>query len=140
MNKVIMMGRLCADPEVRYGGANNTAIANFRIAVERRFKRDGEPDADFFLITALGKQGEFVEKYLRKGTKILMEGEIRNNNYTNKDGVMVYQNQIIATSIEFAESKSSQSNNNDYQPQPSPQDNDGFMNIPDGIEEELPFN
>ena len=140
MNKVIMMGRLCADPEVRYGGANNTAVANFRLAVDRRFKRDGEPDADFFLITALGKQGEFAEKYLRKGTKILMEGEIRNNNYTNKDGVMVYQNQIIATSIEFAESKSSQSNNNDYQPQPSPQDNDGFMNIPDGIEEELPFN
>ena len=140
MNKVILMGRLCADPEVRYGGANNTAVANFRIAVDRRFKRDGEPDADFFLITALGKQGEFAEKYLRKGTKILMEGEIRNNNYTNKDGVMVYQNQIIATSIEFAESKSSQSNNNDYQPQPSPQDNDGFMNIPDGIEEELPFN
>ena len=140
MNKVIMMGRLCADPEVRYGGANNTAVANFRIAVDRRFKRDGEPDADFFLITALGKQGEFAEKYLRKGTKILMEGEIRNNNYTNKDGNMVYQNQIIATSIEFAESKSSQSNNNDYQPQPSPQDNDGFMNIPDGIEEELPFN
>ena len=140
MNKVIMMGRLCADPEVRYGGANNTAVANFRLAVDRRFKRDGEQDADFFLITALGKQGEFAEKYLRKGTKILMEGEIRNNNYTNKDGVMVYQNQIVATSIEFAESKSSQSNNNDYQPQPSPQDNDGFMNIPDGIEEELPFN
>ena len=140
MNKVIIMGRLCADPEVRYGGANNTAVANFRLAVDRRFKRDGEPDADFFLITALGKQGEFVEKYLRKGTKILMEGEIRNNNYTNKDGVMVYQNQIVATSIEFAESKSSQSNNNDYQPQPSPQYNDGFMNIPDGIDEELPFN
>ena len=139
MNKVIMMGRLCADPEVRYGGANNTAVANFRIAVDRRFKRDGDPDADFFLITTLGKQGEFAEKYLRKGTKILMEGEIRNNNYTNKDGVMVYQNQIIATSIEFAESKSSQSNNNDYHPQPSPQDNDGFMNIPDGIPEELPF-
>ena len=139
MNKLIVMGRLCADPEVRYGGANNTAVANFRLAVDRRFKRDGEPDADFFLITALGKQGEFAEKYLRKGTKILMEGEIRNNNYTNKDGVMVYQNQIVATSIEFAESKSSQSNNNDYHPQPSPQDNDGFMNIPDGIQEELPF-
>ena len=139
MNKLIIMGRLCDDPEVRYGGANNTAVANFRIAVDRRFKRDGEPDADFFLITALGKQGEFAEKYLRKGTKILMEGEIRNNNYTNKDGVMVYQNQIVATSIEFAESKSSQSNNNDYQPQPSPQDNDGFMNITDGIPEELPF-
>lgn len=138
MNKLILMGRLCDDPEVKYGGANNTAVANFRLAVERRFKRDGEQDADFLLITALGKQGEFVEKYLRKGTKILMEGEIRNNNYTNKDGVMVYQNQIIAHSIEFCESKNAQNNN--FQPQPSPQDNDGFMNIPDGIDEELPFN
>ena len=87
MNKLIMMGRLCADPEVRYGGANNdTAVANFRIAVDRRFKRDGDPDADFFRITALGKQGEFAERYLKKGTKILLEGEIRNNNYTGKDG------------------------------------------------------
>ena len=141
MNKLIMMGRLVADPEVRYGGANNTAVANFRIAVDRRFKRDGEPDADFFLITALGKQGEFAEKYLRKGTKILMEGEIRNNNYTNKDGVMVYQNQIIATSIEFAESKSSQSNNNDYQPQPAPSNDNSWMNIPDDLDDSsLPFN
>ena len=139
MNKLIMMGRLVADPEVRYGGANNTAVANFRIAVDRRFKREGEPDADFFRITALGKQGEFAEKYLRKGTKILMEGEIRNNNYTNKDGVMVYQNQIIATSIEFAESKSSQSNNNDYQPQPAPSVDMGFMNI-DTDMDSLPFN
>lgn len=136
MNKLLLMGRLCADPEVRYGGANNTAVANFRIAVDRRFKREGEPDADFFLITALGKQGEFAEKYLRKGTKILMEGEIRNNNYTNKDGVMVYQNQIIAHSIEFCESKSSQQNAQE-RPQPS---NGEWMNIPDGVDDELPFN
>lgn len=140
MNKLILMGRLCDDPEVKYGGANNTAVANFRLAVERRFKREGEQDADFLLITALGKQGEFSEKYLRKGTKILMEGEIRNNNYTNKDGVMVYQNQIIAHSIEFAESKSSQSNNNDYQPQPAPSNDNSWMNIPDGVEDSLPFN
>ena len=141
MNKVIVMGRLCADPEVRYGGANNTAVANFRIAVDRRFKRDGEPDADFFLITALGKQGEFAEKYLRKGTKILMEGEIRNNNYTNKDGVIVYQNQIIATSSEWAESKSSQSNNNDYQPQPAQSNDNSWMDIPDNLDDSsLPFN
>lgn len=142
MNKLIMMGRLVADPEVRYGGANNTAVANFRIAVDRRFKRDGDPDADFFRITALGKQGEFAEKYLRKGTKILLEGEIRNNNYTNKDGNMVYQDQIIANSIEFAESKSAQSNNGFASEAPAPNTSagDGFMNIPDGIEEELPFN
>ena len=143
MNKLIMMGRLVADPEVRYGGANNTAVANFRIAVDRRFKRDGEPDADFFRITALGKQGEFAEKYLRKGTKILLEGEIRNNNYTNKDGNTVYQDQIIANSIEFAESKSAQANNAGFAPEmpaPNASAGDGFMNIPDGVEEELPFN
>lgn len=143
MNKLIMMGRLVADPEVRYGGANNTAVANFRIAVDRRFKRDGEPDADFFRITALGKQGEFAEKYLRKGTKILLEGEIRNNNYTNKDGNMVYQDQIIANSIEFAESKNAQANNAGFAPEmpaPNASAGDGFMNIPDGVDEELPFN
>lgn len=142
MNRLIMMGRLVADPEVRYGGANNTAVANFRIAVDRRFKRDGEPDADFFRITALGKQGEFVEKYLRKGTKILLEGEIRNNNYTNKDGNMVYQDQIVANSIEFAESKNAQANNGFAPEAPAPNANvgDGFMNIPNGIDEELPFN
>ena len=143
MNKLIMMGRLVADPEVRYGGANNTAVANFRIAVDRRFKREGEPDADFFRITALGKQGEFAERYLRKGTKILLEGEIRNNNYTNKDGNMVYQDQIIANSIEFAESKNAQANNGGFAPEmpaPNASAGDGFMNIPDGVEEELPFN
>ena len=141
MNKVILIGRVVRDADIRYSqGASSTCIARYTLAVDRKFKQEGQPTADFINCIAFGKLGEFAEKYLRKGTKILMEGEIRNNNYTNKDGVMVYQNQIIATSIEFAESKSSQSNNNDYQPQPSPQDNDGFMNIPDGIEEELPFN
>ena len=146
MNKLFMMGRLVADPEVRYGGANNTAVANFRLAVDRRFKRDGEPDADFFRITALGKQGEFVEKYLRKGTKVIIEGEIRNNNYT-KDGQTIYSDQIIANSIEFAESKSAASNNGGSMGYSAPSNNaptmdsgSGFMNIPDGIDEELPFN
>lgn len=144
MNRLIMMGRLVADPEVRYGAANGSAVANFRIAVDRRFKRDGDPDADFFRITAFGRQAEFAEKYLRKGTKILLEGEIRNNNYTGKDGNMVYSDQIIANSIEFAESKNAQSNNGfggDMGiPAPNTNAGDGFMNIPDGIEEELPFN
>lgn len=144
MNRLIMMGRLVADPEVRYGAANGSAVANFRIAVDRRFKRDGDPDADFFRITAFGRQAEFAEKYLRKGTKILLEGEIRNNNYTGKDGNMVYSDQIIANSIEFAESKNAQSNNgfggDMGTPAPSTNAGDGFMNIPDGIEEELPFN
>ena len=138
------MGRLTRDPEVRYGGANNTAVARFSIAVDRRFKRDGEPDADFFNCVSFGKQGEFVEKYLRKGTKIVLDGELRNNNYTNKDGQMVYAMDIVTNNVEFAESKAAAANNggfvaNDNQA-PNTSAGDGFMNIPDGIEEELPFN
>ena len=85
MNNVIMMGRLTRDPEVRYGGVNNTAVARYAIAVDRRFKQEGQPDADFFNIVSFGKQGEFVEKYFRKGTKIVIGGELRNNNYTNNN-------------------------------------------------------
>lgn len=143
MNKVILMGRLTRDPEVRYGGENNTAVARYVIAVDRRFLREGEPSADFFNVVTFGKAAEFVEKYLRKGTKIVVEGEIRNNNYKNKDGEMVYGIQIVTSNIEFAESKSAQNNNNTgaeaAEPGPAPE-GDGFMNIPDGIEEELPFN
>ncbi len=142
MNKIILMGRLTRDPEVRYGGANNTAVARYAIAVDRRFKREGEPDADFFNLVTFGKQGEFVEKYLRKGTKIVVEGELRNNNYTNKDGQMVYNVEIVTSNIEFAESKSAQANSGFVSEAPAPNTSagDGFMNIPDGIEEELPFN
>ena len=141
MNRIILMGRLTRDPEVRYGGVNNTAVARYSIAVARRFKREGEPDADFFNLVSFAKQGDFVEKYLRKGTKIVVEGELRNNNYTNKDGQMVYNVEIVTSNIEFAESKSAQTNNtqDEYVPDPMP-DGDGFMNIPNGIEEELPFN
>ncbi|MCF0130938.1 MAG: single-stranded DNA-binding protein [Pseudobutyrivibrio sp.] len=142
MNKVIMMGRLTRDPEVRYGGANNTAVARYSIAVDRRFKRDNEPTADFFNCVSFGKQGEFVEKYLRKGSKVLVEGELRNNNYQNKDGQMVYNVEINVANVEFAESKNSQGGSGDFGGgfAPSAAANDGFMNIPDGIEEELPFN
>ncbi|MCR5055038.1 MAG: single-stranded DNA-binding protein [Lachnospiraceae bacterium] len=142
MNKIILMGRLTRDPEIRYGAQNNTAVARFSIAVDRRFKREGQPTADFFNCTAFGKQGEFVEKYLKKGTKILLDGELQNDNYTNKEGQMVYGMQIIANSIEFAESKNAQGGGSDYaQPDMAPAGDagDGFMNIPDGIEEELPF-
>ena len=140
MNKVIMMGRLTKDPEVRYGGANNTAIARYTIAVDRRFKREGQPTADFFNCTSLGKQGEFVEKYLRKGTKVVIEGELQNDNYTNKEGQMVYGMRIIVSSIEFAESKNGSSTSAaDTSAAPAPDSDDGFMNIPDGIEDELPF-
>ena len=147
MNKVILMGRLTRDPEVRYSqGANATAVARFSIAVDRRFKREGEPDADFFNCTCFGKQAEFVERYLRKGTKILTAGRIQNDNYTNKDGQMVYSVRVMVDEIEFAESKnaSAGSNENGYtggnfnRPAPSGA-GDGFMNIPDGIDEELPF-
>jgi single-strand DNA-binding protein len=135
------MGRLCRDPEVRYGGANNTAIGKFSLAVDRRFKREGQPDADFFNVTAFGKLGEFVEKYLKQGTKIVVEGSMQNNNYTNKEGQKVYGFQVVASSIEFAESKAA-SQQNGYAPQAAPaqQADTDFMQIPEGIEESLPFN
>ena len=139
MNRIILMGRLTRDPEVRYGGANNTAVARYSIAVARRFKQDGQPDADFFNLVSIGKAGDFVEKYLRKGTKIVVEGELRNNNYTNKDGQMVYNVEIVTSNIEFAESKSAQASNTQDEALPDPMP-DGFMNIPNGIEEELQFN
>ena len=135
MNKIILMGRLTRDPEVRYGSSGN-AIGSFSLAVDRRFKREGQPTADFFSVVSFGKQAEFVEKYLRKGTKIVLEGEMQNDNYTDKDGKMVYGFKVIASSIEFAESKSAESRpQNESQSAPD----DGFMNIPDGIEDELPF-
>ena len=115
MNKVILMGRLTRDPEVRYGGANNTAIAKFSLAVDRRFKREGQPEADFFNCTAFGKTGEFVEKYLRKGTKVVLDGEIQNDNY-EKDGVKHYSTQIIVNTLEFAESKKAAEGNGGYVP------------------------
>ena len=151
MNKVILMGRLTRDPEVRYSqGANQTAVARFSVAVDRRFKREGEPDADFFNCTAFGKQAEFIERYLRKGVKVVLSGRIQNDNYTNKEGQMVYSVRVMVDEIEFAESKNASAGNSDggFQggynggnnaPAPSGA-GDGFMNIPDGIDEELPFN
>ena len=108
MNKVIMMGRLTKDPEVRYYGADNKALANFSLAVDRRFKKQGQPEADFFNCTAFAKTAEFVEKYLHKGTKIVLDGELQNNNYTDKNGNKQYAVQIVVNSLEFAESKGSQ--------------------------------
>lgn len=145
MNKIILMGRLVRDPETRYSqGESSTAYSRFSIAVNRRFKRQGEPEADFFNCTAFGKQAEFVEKYLRQGTKVVISGNVQNDNYTNKNGEKVYSVRIIAEEIEFAESKNAQGGGSagGYQPTaPSPQAaDDGFLNIPNGIEEELPFN
>lgn len=144
MNKVIMMGRLTRDPETRYStGDNPMAIARFSIAVDRRFKRNGdEQTADFFNCVSFGKQGEFVEKYLRKGTKVLVEGELRNNNYTNKNGEKVYSMEINVNSVEFAESKNAGSDNSGYVPANPPAgeapDSD-FMNVPDIKDSDLPF-
>ena len=142
MNKVILMGRLTRDPEVRYSqGASQTAIARFSVAVDRRFKRDGEPSADFFNCTSFGKQAEFVEKYLHQGTKVVLVGRLQNNNYTNKDGQMIYNVQVLVDEIEFAESKNASSGNSDggNGSQANANTADDFMNIPDGIDEELPF-
>lgn len=135
MNKVILMGRLTKDSETRYGGANNTAVSRFTLAVDRRFKREGdEQTADFISCVAFGKTAEFIEKYGKKGTKFVVEGRIQTGSYTNKDGQKVYTTDVAVESVEFAESKS---NNSQSQPQT---DNDGFMNIPEGLDEELPFN
>ncbi len=142
MNKIILMGRLTRDPEIRFSqGDNQTAIARFSLAVDRRFKRQGDAEADFFNCTTFGRQAEFVEKYLKQGTKILLTGRVQNDNYTNKNGEKVYSVQIIAEEIEFAESKASQGGGG-FTPSPNPVQaaDDGFLNIPNGIEEELPFN
>jgi len=138
MNKVILMGRLTRDPEVRYGGANNSAVARFSLAVDRRIKREGdEQTADFINCVAFGKTGEFLEKYVKKGTKLVIEGRIQTGSYTNKDGQKVYTTDVVCENVEFAESKSSGNNANQA---PTSDAGDGFMNIPDGIDEELPFN
>ena len=147
MNKVILMGRLTRDPEVRYSqGENSTAVARYSLAVDRKFKRDGEPTADFINCIAFGKLGEFAEKYLRKGTKIAITGRIQTGSYTNKDGQRVYTTDVVVEEQEFAESKSSAAANSGAaytpsRPEPSAAAGDGFMNIPDGVEDEgLPFN
>lgn len=137
MNKVILIGRLTRDPEVKYSqGEKPMAIAKYSLAVDRRFKKDGEADADFINCVVFGKGGEFAEKYLHKGTKIAVTGRIQTGSYTNKDGIKVYTTDIVVEEQEFAERKG----NNQQQEQTTPQpDADGFMNIPDGIDDELPF-
>lgn len=142
MNKAIMIGRLTRDPEIRYSqGANGTTIARFSLAVDRRWKREGEPDADFFNCTAFGRQAEFVEKYMKKGTKIAITGRIQNDNYTDRNGQKVYSVQIMVEEMEFAESKSknAEAGQQDGSLERSSYTGDGFMAIPEGTEDELPF-
>lgn len=142
MNKVILMGRLVRDPDVRYSqGDKPVAIARYVLAVDRKFKKEGaEQTADFITCVAMGKLGEFAEKYLKKGTKIAITGRIQTGSYTNKDGQKVYTTEVMIEEQEFAESKNN-SNGNGSSDRPTPSSaGDGFMNIPDGIDEELPFN
>ena len=142
MNLTIMMGRLTRDPEVR--STAKTTVANIRIAVDRRFKRDGQPDADFFDCVAFGPQAEFLEKYFKKGTKGLFTGRLENDNYTDKDGKQVYRTRIMVESIEFAESKKTTGGAPATTPAvddgPMTQPADDFVNIADDDDEELPFN
>lgn len=139
MNKVILMGRLTRDPEVRYSqGAQPLAIARYTLAVDRRGSKQGEQSADFINCIAFGKSGEFAEKYLHRGTKIVVTGRIQTGSYTNRDGQKVYTTDVVVEEQEFAESKK----NTQPAPEPAPAGGyEGFMNIPDNVEDEgLPFN
>ena len=150
MNKVILMGRLTRDPEVRYSaGENALAIARYTLAVDRRFRRDGEATADFINCVSFGRTAEFAEKYYRQGLKIVVSGRIQTGSYTNRDGQKVYTTEVVVEEQEFAESKSASDNYAASHPQtsapapsmpaPGAASADGFMNNPDGIDEELPF-
>ena len=143
MNKVILMGRLTRDPEVRYSqGETSTAVARFTLAVDRRFRRD-DASTDFIGCVAFGRNAEFIEKYFRQGTKALITGRIQTGSYTNRDGQKVYTTDVVVEDQEFAESKNTQGESgfqSTSRPMPSAAAGDGFMNIPDGIDEELPFN
>ena len=166
MNKVVLMGRLTRDPDIRYGaGENALAVAHYTLAVDRRTsRREGEPTADFISMVAFGKSAEFAEKYLRKGMKIAVSGRIQTGSYTNREGVKVYTTEVVVDDQEFAESKDTndgirsegirsegmrsdgfRSGRSEAPRTPAPADApastsaDGFMNIPDGIDEELPF-
>ena len=155
MNKAILMGRLTRDPDVHWTqGQDQKCIARYTLAVDRRFKQEGGASADFISCVAFGHQAEFAEKYLRKGIKIAITGRIQTGSYTNRDGQKVYTTDIVIEEQEFAESKAASDRNssdfaanNNYgggyqqsgRPVPSQAPSDGFMNIPDGIDEELPF-
>ena len=150
MNKAIIMGRLTRDPEIRYsqGADGSNAIARYTVAVDRRRKTNGdgtEQTADFIGCVAFGRSAEFAEKYLHQGTKVIVTGRIQTGSYTNKDGQKVYTTEVIVEEQEFAESKASAASNEaayaPSRPEPSAAAGDGFMNIPDGVEDEgLPFN
>lgn len=142
MNKVILCGRLTREPEVRYSQTANgsMAVARYTLAVDRKFKKEGEQNADFISCIAFGKLGEFAEKYLHQGVKIAVSGRIQTGSYTNKDGRKIYTTDVVVEEQEFCESKQNQQSSGIIQPN-SNVDSNGFMSIPDGVEDEgLPFN
>ena len=143
MNKVILMGRVTKDPDVKYSqGSTPLAVARFSLAVDRKFKKEGDAAADFIPCITFGKTAEFVEKHVIKGTKLAVTGRIQTGSYTNKDGQKVYTTDVMVEELEFAESKKTAESNghNTNNTQKSAGNTDGFMNIPDGIDEQLPFN
>lgn len=144
MNKVILMGRLTNDPEVRFAGANNDlAVAGFNLAVDRRMRRDaaaGEQTADFIRCKAFGKSAEFFQNYAKKGTKMLITGHIQTGSYTNKDGQKVYTTDVIVDEQEFAESKKASEGNGRTTSAPSRKQNNDFVSVPDDGDDDLPFN
>ena len=141
MNKVILMGRLTRDPDVRYSaGENSTAVARYTLAVDRRFRRDGDSaTADFIGCVAFGRQAEFAEKYLRQGTKIAITGRIQTGSYTNREGQKVYTTDVVVEEQEFVESKGASAARPPKRKTEPETDDDGFMNIPEGVEDEIPF-
>ena len=147
MNKVCLMGRLTRDPDIRYTqGENTMCIARFTMAVDRRWKKDGQPAADFLGCTVFGKSAEAIEKYVHKGTKLCLDGHLQTGSYTDRDGRKVYTTDVIVDEWEFAESRKAQeeaagqAEGKAGTEEKAPEDADGFMNIPDSIDEELPFN
>ncbi len=147
MNKVILVGRLCRDPEIRYSqqGDEQMAVARYTLAVDRRYKKDNEQSADFISCVAFGRSAEFADKYLKQGTKICVCGRIQTGSYTNRDGNKVYTTDVVVEEQEFAESKNtagsdgSSSRQQTTSPAPDPREASGFMSIPEGIEDDLPF-
>ena len=141
MNKTVLMGRLTADPQVRYSqGDNATAVARYTLAVNRKFKKDGEPTADFIPCVVFGRSAEFTEKYFRKGMQVAVSGRIQTGSYTNKDGNKVYTTDVVVEEQEFAESKAANQQNQQSAGSGSIPASDELMSIPDGMDEELPFN
>ena len=144
MNKVVLIGRPTSDPEVQYSG-DDMAIARYTLAVDRKYKKDGDQEADFIRCVAFGKSGEFAEKYVKKGVRIAVSGRIQTGSYTNNDGVKVYTTDVVVEEHDFADGKGGSNNSGSgssggFNSGSSDASGDGFMNIPDGIEEELPFN